>query len=181
MKNIFLIIIALMFIFFSCQKEKRTIIPELCGTWKLDSLTAENISHSQGSGYQNVRRKLTASEIIYLELKENGDYKITRNNIIEEKGFIKWEEVIEMRESKVKSDYESSSTATVYYYTSSNKALFKKNILKKGTFIKSSMARFGIVDILYNQKLYISKGISFSPIETNTTNTFKIYYGVRLS
>ena len=180
MKNIFLLI-ATTLILFSCNKEKRTIIPELCGTWKLDSLTADNVSHSLGSGYQNVRRKLTEPEIIYLELKENGDYKITRNNIVEEKGFIKWKEVIEMRESKVKSDYESSSNATVYYYTTSNEALFKKNIFKKGTFIESSMARFGIIDILYNQKLYISKGISFSPIENNNIKTYKTFYGVRLS
>ena len=57
MEKTSLSLIALMFIFFSCQKEKRTIIPELCGTWKLDSITAENVSHSQGVGYQNVKRK----------------------------------------------------------------------------------------------------------------------------
>jgi hypothetical protein len=178
MKNIFLIIIALLCIFFSCQKEKRTIIPELCGTWKLDSLTAENVSHSQGAGYQNVRRKLTASEIIYLELKENGDYKITRNNKVEEKGYIKWENLAEIREKKILVELYSTIENKVYLKTTPNEALLRKTIFKKGEFFDPPKVSFGLIDIVRNQSDTIYNALIVTP---NDKEYYKKYHGTRLN
>jgi hypothetical protein len=177
MKNIFLIVISLLFIFFSCQKEKRTIIPELCGTWTLDSITAENVSHSQSGGYQNVRRKLTEPEIIYLELKENGDYKITRNSIEEEKGFIKWDEVAKMREERTLIEIFSTINSKVYLKTTPNEALLKKTILKKGDFFDPPKISFGLIDIVKNQIDTIYNALIVTP---NDTEFYKKYFGTKI-
>jgi hypothetical protein len=177
MKNKFSKIIALIFIFLSCQKEKRTIIPELCGTRKLDSLTGENVSHSQGAGYQNVRRKLTEPEIIFLELKENGDYKITRNNIEEEKGFIKWEIIAKLREGKILDEVYSSINNTIYINTYPNKAFLKKTIFKKGDFFDPPKLSFGLIDIVRNQSDTIYKTLRVSPSDNDSNLK---YYGTRI-
>lgn len=174
-KILFLIVIKL--ILLSCNKEKRTIIPELCGTWKLDSLTADNVSHSLGSGYQNVRRKLTEPEIIYLELKENGDYKITRNSIEEEKGFIKWDEVAKMREERTLIEIFSTINSKVYLKTTPNEALLKKRVFKKGDFFDPPKLSFGLIDIVQNQIDTIYNALIVIP---NDTEFYKKYYGTKI-